>query len=188
MHIPKNRKIAFIHIHRTGGTTISYMLDKFKYPSNLIVKGHCQLHSIKNVFPEYNDQFFSFSMIRNPWDRLLSWYLFFKNNAQLKSDFLTFLTELENCPTDTYGGFLINQQDYLKPAEGAKPVDVICRYENYMTDLKNVFEQLEMPFLDVPTLNHNINKVEYQKYYSDLARKKVSQLCEKDIDEFKYSF
>lgn len=186
--IPKHRKIAFIHIHRTGGTTISNLINKFKHPANQVILGHCHLKYYKEEFPNYSEDFFVFSMVRNPWARLFSWYRFLRTYSEQHQDFSSFLDKLGTEESGTVGDFKVNQLDYLTPAEDQKGPDFIARFEKYQIDLERLFETLELPLFDIPTLNSSGEKTDYRSHYSEADRKKVSQLCEQDIDEFKYSF
>jgi hypothetical protein len=67
-------KILFIHIPRTGGTSVE---NHFNYQSkhgwNPKNSQHLTLEEYSN---HYNlDDYFKFTVVRNPWDRLVSWYI-----------------------------------------------------------------------------------------------------------------
>lgn len=72
--IIKNKKLLFIHIPRTGGTSIEH---SFGYPR---CKGGINSLAQHNTLNQYSEEeninsYFTFSFVRNPWDRLISWYL-----------------------------------------------------------------------------------------------------------------
>ena len=72
--ILKDKKIIFIHIPRTGGTSIEKYFD-FKFSADWSPETAQHL-----TMEEYNehydlDKYFKFTTVRNPWDRLMSWYL-----------------------------------------------------------------------------------------------------------------
>ncbi|WP_420387535.1 sulfotransferase family 2 domain-containing protein [Roseivirga sp.] len=184
----QQRKVAFIHIHRTGGSTISSLLHQAKQPNDIILSQHCRLNCLAKCYPEYNDSFFVFSMVRNPWERIMSWYLLVQSRAQTKTDFITFIDLIQAEESRLCGSFLFNQVDYLTPEANGKIANQIYRYENYEHDVKAVLEYLEMPINEIPKLNNNRLTSAYRDYYSTATKNLVSRLCEKDIDEFKYSF
>lgn len=92
MPIHYNKKICFIHIPKTGGTSISKGLfgqvggDKSILLVSLInIDGtfrrasHCTLEEIYKLKPEVkSEEFKKISMIRNPYDRFISEYFHLK--------------------------------------------------------------------------------------------------------------
>lgn len=187
MFIPKHRKIAFIHIHRTGGTTITQLLKKMKHPTNVIIAGHFHFKKIHEDFDHYDDDFFTFSFVRNPWERLLSWFLFFRQQTPQRLNFQHFLEQLDGYQDYDSGDFMTNQVDYLTPGDDGKEVDFIGKYENFQTDLEHVFEILQIPVFEIPVLN-GTSKPFWTDYYNETTKKMVAGMCEKDIDTFKYNF
>lgn len=187
MFIPKHRKIAFIHIHRTGGTTITQLLYKMKHPTNVVIAGHCHLKTIHDKFDHYDEEFFTFSFVRNPWERLLSWFLLIRQNNTEAGDFQYFVEQLAEHQEYTSGDFMANQADYLTPGDDGQDVNFIGKYEHFQSDIKQLFDILEMPVFEIPVLN-STPKSHRNHYYNATTQKMVAKMCEKDIDRFKYSF
>jgi len=76
-------KLVFIHIQKTGGVSISDLLGQF-VPT--ITQGRGGRHvgarrALKQV--ENPGDYFKFAFVRNPWDRLVSWYSMI-NGARLE--------------------------------------------------------------------------------------------------------
>jgi len=72
-------KFVFVHIPRTSGTSIKCTLQHFD--KNSIIGGsktswnyHASLQDYKNKYSI--DDYFKFTIVRNTWDRLYSWYSF----------------------------------------------------------------------------------------------------------------
>ena len=68
----------FTHPPKCGGTTVEKALGMNKLPNKY---KHASLKVIYNKLTDlgYNpDEFYKFSITRNPWDRLVSWYHFIK--------------------------------------------------------------------------------------------------------------
>lgn len=118
----------------------------------------------------------------------MSWYLLVQSHTLTKTDFITFTNLIQAEESRLCGSFLFNQVDYLTPATDRKNVNQICRYENYERDVKGILKHLEMPVNEIPKLNNNQLTRSYRDYYSTETKNLVARLCEKDIDEFKYSF
>ena len=69
-----DKKIIFVHIPRTGGTSVEkYFNFKFDHGWKPETAQHLTLEEYDNHYDIKN--YFKFTIVRNPWDRLLSWYL-----------------------------------------------------------------------------------------------------------------
>ena len=74
-----DHKILFIHIPRTGGTSVEKFFE-FKTHDNLLSTQSSIRNAQHLTLKEYTqeidiEKYFKFTIVRNPWDRLLSWYL-----------------------------------------------------------------------------------------------------------------
>jgi hypothetical protein len=73
MLISRSRRVLFVHVQKTGGSSIARVLadalpdlEQFKAKHAFISAGYAEL-------PE-PERWFKFAFVRNPWDRLVSWY------------------------------------------------------------------------------------------------------------------
>lgn len=73
MLVSHGRKLVFVHIQKTGGDTVSRLIREsipdifcFKAKHEFAVKAAAELG-------RWNE-YFKFAFVRNPWDRLVSWY------------------------------------------------------------------------------------------------------------------
>lgn len=72
--IVEKSKILFVHIPRTGGSSVEKFFDyKFNGKWNTRNAQHCTLQEYSEDYDL--EDYFTFTIVRNPWDRLLSWYL-----------------------------------------------------------------------------------------------------------------
>jgi hypothetical protein len=74
--ISHEHKFIFVHVPKTGGTSIESLLD-------LSGAKHNTARQYRNFFPDVWKRYFSFAFVRNPWDRVLSFYMFRKQVRQL---------------------------------------------------------------------------------------------------------
>jgi sulfotransferase famil protein len=88
MPIDVSRNLIFIHIPKTGGTSIESWLQMFRPdqlrsarpraaldPPNKVPQ-HFTLRELRrNLPPEWVDSCYKFAFVRNPWDRFLSEYV-----------------------------------------------------------------------------------------------------------------
>ena len=76
MYIDHNKKIVFIHIPRTGGSTIKDALGLY---DKIYKKG---LHHLSAVdIPDVCKDYFKFAFVRNHWDRFVSLYFYNKSDC-----------------------------------------------------------------------------------------------------------
>lgn len=176
-----SKKILFIHVPKTGGSTINHFLSSelFKEKDNDPLhqkKPFLNIHSTyKDFLKKYKDydleSFFKFTCVRNPYDRALSAYLYFQyaikkrklHYSELK--FLSFEDFLTLGPNDT-SGFELKIKD--KFAE-CKDFSFIHRH------FKNIVKEPQCYFLKDHNDNINFDYImrfeNYQQDFLNLCRK-----------------
>ena len=98
-HHQKN--YLFVHIQKTGGTSISDALIKHA-GATLISPAHLQLQNLEISGPKP----FIFAVVRKPWSRLVSWYEMMKRK-EIHNDFSKYLLEPSiNKNTVTFSEFI----------------------------------------------------------------------------------
>lgn len=192
MLISHNLNLIFIHVHRTGGTTIG----------NLI-KSHLASHSYKSLpqhenaktsasylLDEYND-YYIFGFTRNPWERILSWYSLINKNSpkSIKEERKRFETFIEsNAASDfTTPHFHYNSIEYLTNEKGELKVSNIFRYENFDNAVLELQNKFNLPSLETSILN-NTHCKNYHEYYTKKSQLLIAEKCKLDIEYFNYSF
>ncbi len=202
MIIHSNRLI-FVHIQKTGGTSISAALgEKDNCPEK-----HFLARDLRELYGSDTwDAYFKFAFVRNPWDRLVSWWSMineqrkaYENGSTLNAFQIfvllratTFEEFLENCDediADTDGRKWIyrNQLDYLTDSSGRLIVDFVGRFEWLQKDFQAVAQKaLGGPVL-LPQTNRSSHE-HYSDYYSTAMAEKVRVRFKRDIDAFGYVF
>ena len=77
MLINHNYKFIFVHIQKTAGTSITSVLNEIPGTEPLYYS-----HSQINVLKEEYEDYFKFCFVRNPWDRLYSWWNMIVNKGK----------------------------------------------------------------------------------------------------------
>ncbi len=214
MLISREKKLLFIHIQKTAGTSFATELRK-KLPDVEEVLGtHSPaLKGIEFMGDEW-DSFYKIAFVRNPWDRLVSFYSMIiqhgkrlpwyrlllakalKRPYNLKWQYVlthsrSFEEFIRNCAHATsksgWKAFLFNQVDYLTDAQGEIRVDYIGRFETLSADVKKISQHLDLNLELLPRLNASDHK-DYREYYNEETRDIVEKRFHKDVERFKYSF
>ena len=68
-------KTIFIHIPKNAGTSIR------RYFNNLSTH-HETIYDFKHVFPDEYNSYKKFAVVRNPYDRMVSWYFYLQKRAK----------------------------------------------------------------------------------------------------------
>jgi chondroitin 4-sulfotransferase 11 len=197
MIISNRAKCIFVHIQKTGGASIEELLrsnDPGIEANSLQGRRHMAAGELRAfVPPDVWSAYFKFAFVRNPWDRLVSWYYmcvqtptanpfarYIKDNAPTFDDFLKKTT------TGIAERTTRNQLDYVTNDAGDIIVDFVGRYEDLQLDFSRVRKRLDLA-AELPHVNRSAHE-HYRKYYTDETRDIVSRRFEKDIQHFGYLF
>ena len=192
--ISKNKKFVFIHIPKTGGSSIEkclkkYSTDKITGNENNVQVicnktnnnyKHATLQQHKNIYGDIISDYFKFTVIRNPWDRLISLWHWGGNGNFNKKKF-------------------INKIKTRSKEQGAwaPMVNYICKDNKILVDKIVRFENLDKEFhqtmnkMDIKITLPHINKTKhrnYTSYYDDELKTIIEQYYKKDIELFNYKF
>ena len=210
-------KFIFIHIQKTGGVSISNLLRRYS-PTTTPGRGLRHIsarRALKQV--ENPDDYFKFAFVRNPWDRLVSWYTMIDEARKgvadgtaepmtrrlIKKNNLfkyvlrcgpTFDEFVKNCTEKQWMGngyysFTFNQLRYLTDKNGEVLVNYIGRFENLAQDISHVFDKLglEASQLEIPHENRSAHS-HYSEMYTPETREIVRKRFRRDIEFFGYEF
>lgn len=195
-------KFIFIDICKTAGTSINivlyaYILEHFGY--------YCygKHHSIKNITgdfdfctnitPEQLNTYFKFTIVRNPWDRMVSLW-FWGISKEYPPSFREFIYNIRDGVYTEYNRLrYIQMLDWITDDAGNLKVDFIGRYENLQQDFDTICSKIGLPPLQLVCINTakdraGIDRTHYSVYYDEELKNIVAELFKKDIDYFGYIF
>jgi len=190
--IDHKNKFIFIHIPKTGGSSIESIFR----PSIITKTGICKdipnkhytLDSLLKNEEINLSNFFSFSFIRNPWDKVLSHYLFFiKGGFDHRGSFFNFVKYY--CDTDHKGwknNDFLPQFDYLS-LDDSLAINFIGRFENLQEDFNKACDRIGIARKQLPITNKTKHE-NYTEYYDNETRQIVAEKYAKDIEYFGYKF
>jgi chondroitin 4-sulfotransferase 11 len=201
MFISERARCIFVHIQKTGGVSIEAVLRQHESGGGggwPVRQGRQHMFATElrtMVRPDQWQDYFKFAFVRNPWDRLVSWYHMcmqapepnafaqhVKDNAPTFDAFLTSTATTTGIAART----TFNQLDYVADASGQPIVDFVGRYERLREDFAVVRERLGL-VQDLPHINRSAH-AGYRSYYSDAMRDLVARRFARDIGFFGYEF
>lgn len=182
----KKHKFVFIHPQKTAGICVKQSIRAtFKSENIEAPKGSC--HWGLNLFDYYIDDdiknYFKFSVVRNPWDRAVSYYYHFKKHFNYKKPFGIFCKEgWVNAPEfKLKNKFLLN---------GEIGIDFLIKFENLEEDFHDVM--LELGVSDYQKLikyDHGNNRTrDYKDCYTSVTKKMIEESAAWEIENFSYKF
>jgi len=226
MIISHSHKYIFIKSTKTAGTSIEAALSNYCAGNDIVTplgdfafnrdetgawvhksmnEGRYRQHddalTIKHsLAAEVWNNYFKFSIARNPWERTLSRFFWDSRNdptlkprrrfyhylgvpfdelAPARQAFTRFLREKE---WDTNDRFYI--------LDGELCVDFVIRYEHLAEDLQQVCNRVGLPELELPHLKSGMRQRghHYSEYYDDTTRALVAERHANDIRLFGYRF
>lgn len=203
MPIDHKLKFIFVHIPKTGGWSVEnyfevckkenlwshnrVMINEILFAPQHITASMLREHKeVKNYFKDY----FKFSFVRNPYDKILSEF-FWRNKIKLikpqnysREYFSTWLNEVYMQREDHY----ISQYSYLFGSGETCLVDYVAKFENFENELNYIKDRLGFKInKKIPVINKN--EIAFDKnYYLTVNNKlKISELYKRDFEVFGYS-
>ncbi len=135
------------------------------------------------------EQYFKFTVVRNPWARAFSWYQNVKRDAEHQRllgvdadiDFKTFFKRFRG------RGMLKPQTHWLKDFDGKIPMDYICRFESLQQDFSVACKRMGIDEIQLPHALKGSGK-HYADFYDAETKALADETYADDIELFGYQF
>lgn len=213
MPVDFNKELIFIHIPKTGGTSVTHALDLldtnnfFSYQPTIISMSQIETYfesleknivlsitpqhlsscQLKSIVGDKYDIYTKFSIVRNPYDRIVSEYHYIKNLPNRKFEpfknlsFLQFVRSVFDLPhmlqKSIFDNHLTPQNEFLTCFDSN---DKIFKFE----DISQVFDWLNCKYEH----KKKSQRKHYTEYYCDSSYEIVSNIYKEDLSIFNYSF
>jgi len=215
MIISHGRRYIFVHIPKTGGTALTLALEGRAMKDDILIgdtpkavkrrkrlKGvqgsgrlwkHSRLADIYGLVTQSEiEDFFTATLVRNPWDMMVSYYHWLKHQKfdhpavilAARTDFSGFLNDRQTKATmlaSPYG-------HYMRDNAGIEQCDLFIRLEHLADDLVPFEKHLGFSLGDVPVANASMREADYRSYYNDADAACLADICAEDIARFGYRF
>ena len=185
-------KFIFIHIGKTGGTSIERVFDP-RIGNNVDsdFKGkHWNALKYRKKHPRKYKKYFKFTFVRNPWDREVSSYVFFSRIGLTELTFKERLKERANRIGNYFGHKDILRQTYnhmITDTHGRYLPDFIGKFENLQSDFDTICDKIGKSRVKLPHYNKT-KRLHYSNYYDDETREMVANAYATEIEHFGYKF
>ena len=214
MILSPGRNFVFVHIPKTGGTSMALALEDRAHKDDILIgdtpkaikrrarlkklspKGrlwkHSTLADIDGILtPEELSEMFIFTLVRNPWDRMVSYYHWLRAQRfdhpavalAAKTDFEGFVLHPQTIRTLTAAPYA----SYVSDAHGREQPTTFVRLEALQEDMTPVIEHLGFRPAITRT-NASDRPSDYRSLYSATTAEAVAKMCATDIARFGYAF
>lgn len=191
--ISGRQDIIFVHIPKTAGTSIRYAMGFNEMNKSQNIRNHYTAKEIINLIGiEKWNSAFKFSFVRNPWDRLYSFYSFRLMKGRIKDKIYKdsfrawVLSELVDRDPKSKKRFnLIPQTAWLIGPQNNIQMDFIGRFENLAEDYKKLCSLISFDS-ELPKMNKSIRANNYKLKYDPELEEIVAQYYQSDLDYFGY--
>jgi len=214
MIISRGRRYVFVHIPKTGGTSLASALEERAMRDDILIGDtpkakrrkhrlegiktsgrlwkHAGLRDIDGLISaEELKGMFAFTLVRNPWDRVASYYHWlrtqrFDHPAVQLAKGLNF-NEFVQHETIARGFETAPACSYMTTVAGVEQCAAYIRLEAFEEDAVPLFDHLGFS-ISLPHLNRSSRAADYRSYYDDATRRAVAAWCASDIARFGYRF
>ena len=214
MILSRGRTYLFIHAPKTGGTSMALALEARAMKDDIMLgdtpkarKRRKRLEGVQGagrlwkhstladldglVAQDELDDLFVFTMVRNPWDRMVSYNHWLREqNFDHPSvglakgmDFGAFVAE----PVIVQSFSQATAASYVTDAQGNERANLYVRLEHLAQDCVPLEAHLGFS-LDIPHVNQSRRAADYRDAYTPESIERVAQMCAADITRFSYSF
>jgi hypothetical protein len=217
MFLSVKYRFLFVHIAKTGGTSIRQALkrrcrgDPYQLVQQLCSRAsgltkhrigakfprHAKAVAAKEMLPgDVFENLFKFCVVRNPWDlQVSSFHHVRRERPQLAAKirdfdhFIEWKFSLERPYHYILDASVEPQWRSVIDLEGNVIMDFIARYETLAADFAHICRRVGFsPPFALPHRRRAENRGDYRLYYSDRSAERVGELYRPDLEAFGYRF
>lgn len=181
--------MIFIHVPKTGGTSVKKVLMGYKEGTCACKQTHITSHdhltalNIQKSNPGLFKKFFKFSIVRNPYDRLVSEFHWRAYNKQY-----TFAKFIRGLPDGSKTSTHLKPQHLFIYDKDNKTllVDQVVRFEKYNSEIVKLYRKHKVKYNPRLAKINNTEHKNYAKYYTPELYKIVNNVYKLDFEIFNY--
>jgi Sulfotransferase family len=215
--ISHKKRFLFVHIYKTGGTSVARRLATYARFRQQIAVRYSLTRGLVNTVssmlglegdtwyngihkhatalelrawlgPSAYDAYYKFAFVRNPWDWQCSNYHYIRGSKMHRDHDVA-----RRLPFKGFIQYQIDmgapcQLDFLADEEGRVIVDKIGRYESLQADFDEIAQKLGLPRMILSRVNASDRPRDYRACYDAASEDLVRSYFARDIEYFGYSY
>ena len=189
--ISNQYRCLFVHIPKTAGSSIEAALGWFK-EFTYGVQDHRAIGELREEVSrvDFRD-YFKFTFVRNPWDRVVSWYKnVLEDPVHREVSGIPETCSLREFLT-VYGTNwgLQSQLHWIRESDGTIPLDFIGRFEKLEVDFAQVCQRIGASDIKpLSCLADATDRRPYTAFYDTETRLMIAQRYAEEIEMFGYKY
>ncbi|QDC08398.1 sulfotransferase family protein [Oceanicola sp. D3] len=215
MILSRGRGYLFIHIPKTGGTSMALALEGRAKADDLMLGDtpkalkrrrrlkdvqtagrlwkHSRLADLPGLVEEEEmRRLFTFTLVRNPWSRMVSYYHWlraqsFKHPAVALARELDFAAFVAH-PHTQASLSAADYGSYMRLPSGEEHCRLFIRLEHLEEDIAPLEAHLGFPLTPLPHINQSARAADWRAIYDERSKAAVARLAAQDIARFSYQF
>ena len=191
--ISYDKKFIFVHINKTAGTSMEKALADYgvkkleekgdlKFELNYNQSQHFNCDEYKKYLGSEYDDYFKFTVVRNPFDRVVSYY--YGGAIQKGLNFKDWV--VDRYLNENYKDYIRMYSDYTHWFDKDE-MNCVLKFENLDQDFIKLKETLDLN-CELGKANVNKSRTHYRDYYDDKTKDIIENHFEKELNAFQYKF
>ena len=207
--ISRRHKILFLHIPKTGGTTVEKMIfphhsfitepdysTLYGWDNRLGWLNHLTMDQTIELYPCLDlNKYLLFTVVRNPWDRLVSEYHWKISISDLHIPFLEYVRLLYVGETEAIQKHYrspIAFEQHIRPqacyfSQSIKGAVRVLKFENFEHEVVQILRECGVKIKSIPRIRAS-SHAHYTHYYNNRTIDMVGNLYLDDVEKFGYRY
>lgn len=177
-----SNKFMFYHIPKTAGTSLHTVLKRYAVGPHVNEPHLTRVRSHVGVEPTWDkykgSEYFSFAIVRNPYDRMFSLYNFLKRRRVIKETLEEFINKMDREPS----------QFKLLNYNGVVPLSFVGKFENLEEDFNFIADKINITerYKNLPKLFKAVNNGNYKEQINNELKAIIDEKHHDDFINFNY--
>ena len=177
-----SNKFMFYHIPKTAGTSMYSVFKQYGVSTHVNefhwtrVRSHT---AVEHTWDKYKgNEYFSFAVVRNPYDRMFSLYNFLKRRRVIKETLEEFINKMDREPS----------QFKLLNYNGVVPLSFVGKFENLEEDFNFIADKIKIKerYKNLPKLFKAVNNGNYKEQINNELKAIIDEKHHDDFINFNY--
>ena len=177
-----SNKFMFYHIPKTAGQSLHNVLRKYTvgdHVNEYYVTRDMTHTAVEHTWDKYKgSEYFSFAIVRNPYDRMFSLYNFLKRRRVIKETLEEFINKMDREPS----------QFKLLNYNGVVPLSFVGKFENLEEDFNFIADKINITerYKNLPKLFKAVNNGNYKEQINNELKAIIDEKHHDDFINFNY--
>ena len=183
--ISHKHKCAFVHIPKTGGSTIEEMFRLNGMPDIRPREVHYNAQDMLRAYKHNFEKYYRFSIVRNPWDRVYSVWWNYRDSGKISVDLNYFCRNLQKLKG---WSLLFPQTSFLLWNSSVPQMNYVGRFEELPDVFDFIIDKFSLEIEGIPHQKERVGKPKYTDFFNEDSIAVIKLRYESDIEAWGYKY